>query len=152
MLLGDNEAVRLADPRLHQPAAALAAGELVDGCALRPSQPIDGRTAFEAALAEHEQRRETAVTAQLHALPLHRRLRTERAGFDSAYDAEHLYVCTSCALPCNDDPDGRGLLAARCACCGGSLVPLAYAPDLPPPLESSLDRIAARRAQLRRRR
>lgn len=153
VLLGDNEAVRLADPRLRRAAAALATGEVTDDLAFRPSHPVDGRMAFEAALAEHEQRRETAVVTQLHALPLRRRLRTDRTDLEAAYDAEHLYVCTSCALPRNDDdPGGRGLHAARCACCGGPLVPLAYAPDLPPPLEDSLDRIAARRRQLRGRR
>jgi hypothetical protein len=153
VLLGDNEAVRLADPRLSEPAATLAAGGLVEERDLWPSQVIDGRVAFEAALTEHEERRERAVAAQLHALPLHRRLRTDRTDLDAAYDAEHLYVCTSCALPRNDDdPGGRGLHAARCACCGQPLVPLAYDPDLPPPLEDSLDRIAARRQQLRSRR
>lgn len=81
------------------------------------------------------------------------RVRTDRDILDTAYDAEHLYVCTSCALPHNDDdPAGQGLHAARCACCGGPLVPLAHAPDLPPPLDDSLDRIAARRQQLRGRR
>jgi hypothetical protein len=151
VLLGmDNEAVRLADPRLRHPAAALAAGELVDDRALRPSHPIDGRAIFEQALVEHERRRDAAVTAHLHALALHRRLRTDRADLNAAYDAEHLYVCTGCALPRNDDdPTGQAQHATRCAHCGGPFVPLAHAPDLPPPLADSLDRIAARRERLR---
>ena len=37
----------LGDPRLRRPAAASAAGELVDDAALRPGHPFDGRVAFE---------------------------------------------------------------------------------------------------------
>ncbi len=149
VLLGANEAVRLGDPRLRRPAAALAAGELADDSALQRNDPIDGRAAFDLALAEYERRRAAAVTATLHDLPLHRRVRTDRADLDAAYDAEHLLVCTSCALPASldDDPTERAS-HARCRCCGGPLLALIDAPDLPPPLDESLSRIASRRQLL----
>lgn len=150
VLLGPNEAVRLGDPRLRRPAAALAGGELVDDSTLQRDEPIDGRAALEGALAEYEQRRGAAVTATIRDLPLHRRVRTDRANLDAVYDAEHLYVCTSCALPSghDDGATGRAPLVARCRCCGGPLVPLIDAPDLPPPLDDSLARIASRRQLL----
>ena len=153
VLLGPNEAVRLGDPRVRRPAAALAAGELVDDSTLQRDDPIDGRAALEGALAEYERRRTAAVTATIRDLPLHRRVRTDRADLDAAYDAEHLYVCTSCALPSghDDEATGRAPLVARCRCCGGPLVPLIDAPDLPPPLDDSLARIASRRQLLWRR-
>ena len=76
--------------------------------------------------------------------------RTDRTDLDAAYDAEHLYVCPSCALPSghDDEATGRTPLVARCRCCGGPLVPLMDAPDLPPPLDDSLARIASRRQLL----
>jgi len=151
-LLSENAAVRVSDPRLCRPAATVAAGDLADERDLRPGSPVDGHLALDEAMAEHERRRSAAVAASLHALPLHRRVRTDRADLEAAYDAAHLLVCPSCALPQNDDdPPGRGYRAPTCRCCGGSLVPLVDA-ALPPPLEESLAHVAARRAQLRGRR
>ena len=152
-LLEPNEAVRLGDPRVRRPAAALAAGELVDDFTLQRDEPIDGRAALEGALAEYERRRTAAVTATIRDLPLHRRVRVDRTDLDAAYDAEHLYVCTSCALPSgpDDEATGRAPLFARCRCCDGPLVPFIDAPDLPPPLDDSLARIASRRQLLRSR-
>ncbi len=148
VLLSGNEAVRYADPRLCRPAAALAGGALVDDRDLRPGTPIDGRAVVDEAMAEHERRRSAAVARALRDLPLHRRLRTERADLEAAYDAEHLLVCPTCAVPRNDeDPPGRRYHALACRCCGGALVRLVEAPMLPPPLAESLDRIAARRTR-----
>ena len=110
VLLGPNEAVRLGDPRVRRPAAALAAGELVDDSTLQRDDLIDGRAALEGALANYERRRTTAVTATIRDLPLHRRVRIDRADLDAAYDAEHLYVCTSCALPSGHDDEAREAL------------------------------------------
>ncbi|MDA8284830.1 MAG: replication-relaxation family protein [Actinomycetota bacterium] len=149
MLLSGNEAVRCADPRLCQPAATLASGALVGDRDLEPGSPIDGRTVVDEAMAEHERRRSAAVARALKGLPLHRRLRTERADLDAAYDAEHLLVCPSCAVPCNgEEPPGRSYHALVCRCCGGALIRLVEAPMLPPPLAESLERIAARRTRL----
>ncbi len=151
LLLSGNEAVRLGDPRLCRPAAELADGALLDDRTLRPISPIDGRIALEEAMAEHEQRRSAATVASLRGLPLHRRLRADRADLESAYDAEHLLICPSCALPRNDDdpPSFTYRHAPTCRCCGGPLVRLVEAPALAPPLEESLRCIAARRARLR---
>jgi hypothetical protein len=147
-LLGDNAAVRLGDPGLCRPAAAVAAGDLADDRDLRPGSPVDGRAVVDEAMAEHERRRSASVAGTLRALPLHRRLRTELADLEAAYDAEHLLVCPSCAVPCNDeDPPGHRYHGLACRCCGGALVRLVEAPVLPPPLAESLDRIAARRTQ-----
>jgi hypothetical protein len=152
-LLGDNAAVRLGDPRLCRPAAAVAAGDLADERDLRPVSPIDGHAALDEAMAEHEQRRSAAVSASLHALPLHRRVRADRAELEATYDGAHLLVCPSCALPRNDDDSPRhSSRAPTCRCCGGPLVRLVDAPALPPPLDESLARLAARRGQLRGRR
>jgi len=149
LLLSGTEAVRYDDPRLCQPAAALAGGALADDRDLQPGSPIDGRAVVDEAMAEHERRRSAAVARALRDLPLHRRLRTERADLEAAYDAEHLFVCPSCAVPCNDeDPPGRRYNTLACRCCGGALVRLVEAPVLSPPLEESLDRIAARRTRL----
>jgi len=149
VLLSGTEAVRYGDPRLCQPAAALASGALADDRDLQPASPIDGRAVVDEAMAEHERRRSASVARALRDLPLHRRLRTERADLEAAYDAEHLLVCPSCAVPCNDeDPPGRRYNALACRCCGGALVRLVDAPVLPPPLAESLDRIAARRTRL----
>jgi len=149
LLLSGTEAVRYGDPRLCQPAAALAGGALADDRDLQPGSPIDGRAVVDEAMAEHERRRSAAVARALRDLPLHRRLRTERADLEAAYDAEHLFVCPSCAVPCNDeDPPGHRYHALACRCCGGALVRLVEAPVLPLPLAESLDRIAARRTRL----
>ncbi len=148
--LGDNAAVRLGDPRLRRPAAEVARGDLANDRDLRPVSPIDGHAAVDEAMAEHERRRSASVAASLHALPLHRRVRADRANLEVAYDAAHLLVCPSCALPHNDeDPTRRPHHTPTCRCCGGTLVPLIEAPALPPPLEESLERVAARRALLR---
>ena len=149
-LVAQREAIRLSDPRLRRAAAALAAGHLVADYTLEPTSPIDGQQMVADALAHHDSRREQAVTAELHALPLHRRLRVARCDLEAAYDARHLYVCRRCALPHNvqRDPHEQGPLAMTCRCCGGSLVPAAEAPDLPPPLEDSLARVADRSEQL----
>ena len=154
VLLAQAEAIRLSDPRLRRAAAALAGGHLVADHTLEPASPIDGHQMAADAMAHHEARREQAVTAELHALPLHRRLRVARADLEAAYDARHLYVCRGCALAHNVecDPHGQGPLAVTCQCCGGSLVPAAEVPDLPPPLEDSLARVAARRERLGSRR
>ncbi len=149
-LLGDNAAVRVADPRLCRPAAAVAGGDLADERDLRPVSPIDGHAALDEAMAEHERLRSAAVVASLRALPLHRRVRADRADLETTYDADHLLVCPSCALPRNDDdPPGRSPRTPTCRCCGGPLVPLVDAPALPAPLDESLERVAARRSQLR---
>jgi hypothetical protein len=152
-LLGDNAAARVGDPRLCRPAAAVAAGDLADERDLRPVSPVDGHAVLDEAMAEHEQRRSAAVAASLHALPLHRRVRADRADLEATYDAAHLLVCPSCALPRNDDdPPGRGYRTSTCRCCDGPLIRLIDAPALSPPLEESLARLAARRSQLRGRR
>jgi hypothetical protein len=149
LLLSGNEAIRSGDPRLCQPAAVLARGALADDRDLQPGSPVDGRAVVDEAMAEHERLRSASVARALRDLPLHRRLRTERADLEAAYDAEHLFVCPSCAVPCNDeDPPGRRYNALACRCCGGALVRLVDAPVLPPPLAESLDRIAARRTRL----
>jgi hypothetical protein len=150
VLVAQHEAIRLSDPRLRRAAAALAAGHLVADYTLEPASPIDGRAAETDAMAHHEARRAAAVTAELAALPLHRRLRVARCDLEAAYDARHLYVCPRCAVPAKVEPDPieRGPLAMTCRCCGGSLVPPGEAPDLPPPLDDSLFRVAARREQL----
>ena len=154
VLLTQHEAIRLSDPRLRRTAATLAAGHLVADYTLEPASPIDGQQMVEDAMAHHEARREQAVTAELAALPLHRRLRVARTDLEAAYDARHLYVCRRCALPHNveRDPIEHGPLAVTCRCCGGSLVPAAETPDLPPPLEDSLARVASRRRRLGSRR
>ncbi len=153
VLLSGNEAVRTADPRLCQPAAVLADGALVDDRDLQLGSPIDGRAVVDEAMAEHERRRSAAVARALRDLPLHRRLRTERADLEAAYDAEHLFVCPSCAVPCNDEaPPGHSYHVLACRCCGGALVRLVDAPVLPPTLAESLERIAARRTRLSDRR
>lgn len=150
LLLSGNKAVRLGDPRLCRPAAELATGALLDDRALQPISPIDGGVALAEAMAEHEQRRSAAVARILRDLPIHRRLRADKADLEAAYDAEHLLVCPSCALPRNDDdpPSFSYRHAPTCRCCGGPLVRLVDA-TLPATLEDSLQRIAMRRAQLR---
>jgi hypothetical protein len=149
VLLSGNEAVRYGDPRLCQPAAALAGGALVDNRDLQPGSPIDGRAVVDEAMAEHERRRAAAVTRALRELPIHRRLRTDRADLEAAYNAEHLLVCPTCAVPRNDEESpGRSYHVLACRCCGGAVVRLVDAPELPPPLEESLERIAARRTRL----
>ena len=150
VLLAQAEAIRLSDPRLRRAAAALAGGHLVPDYNLEPASPIDGHQMAADAMAEHVARREQAVTAELHALTLHRRLRVARRDLEAAYDARHLYVCRRCALAHNveRDPHEQGPLTVICQCCGGSLVPAADVPDLPPPLEDSLAQVAARRERL----
>jgi hypothetical protein len=148
-LLGDNAAIRLGDPRLRRPTAAVAAGDLADDRDLRPVSPIDGHVALDEAMAEHERHRSAAVATSLHGLPLHRRVRADRADLEAAYDAAHLLVCPNCALPRNDDDLPGGISRApTCRCCGGQLVPLVDEPALPPALDESLSRLAARRSQL----
>ena len=125
VLLSGNDAVRYGDPRLCRPAAPLAGGALVDDRDLQPGSPIDGRAALDEAMAEHERRRSASVARALRDLPLHRRLRTERADLEVAYDAERLLVCPTCAVPRNDeDPPGRRYHAPACRCCGGALTRL----------------------------
>jgi hypothetical protein len=152
VLLGENEAVSHQDPRLLRPAAALAAGHLVRDRDLRPVGSLDGARLHDEAMAEHEARRARAVGSQLHALPLHRRLRADRAELEAAYDREHLLVCPTCALPRNDDESapsfGRPRASLACRSCGGPLVALLDAPDLPPALHDSIARIAARKEWL----
>lgn len=99
VLLSGNEAVRYADPRLCGPAAVLAGGALVDNRELQPGSPIDRRVVVDEAMAEHERRRTAAVARALRDLPLHRRLRTDRADLETAYDAEHLLVCPTSPCP-----------------------------------------------------
>jgi hypothetical protein len=152
VLLGANEAVSHRDPRLRRPAATVASGDLVSERELRPVGSRDGAQLHDDAMAEHEARRDRAVGSQLHALPLHRRLRADRAALEAAYDAEHLLVCPTCALPRNDDEGapsfGRPRAPLACRSCGGPLVALVDAPDLPPALHDSIARIAARRERL----
>jgi hypothetical protein len=151
-LLHANDAISHRDPRLRRPAAALAAGHLVNERDLRPTGSLDGAQLHDGAMAEHETRRARAIGSQLHALPFHRRLRADRAELEAAYDAEHLLVCPTCALPRNDDEGvssfGRPRAPLACRSCGGPLVALVDAPDLPPALHDSLARIAARRERL----
>jgi hypothetical protein len=152
VLLDTNEAVSHRDPRLLRPAAALAVGHLVRDRDLRPAGSLDGARLHDEAMAEHEARRARAVGSQLHALPLHRRLRADRAELEAAYDAEHLLVCPTCALPRNDDESapsfGRPRAPLACRSCGGPLAALLDAPDLPPALHDSLARIAACRERI----
>jgi hypothetical protein len=150
-LLAQRQAIALGDPLVRRPAAMLAAGGLVADYELERKDPIDGRAVAEAAITEHEARREAAVTASLQALPLHRRLVASRADLEAAYDARHLCVCPRCGTPQNDDEDPAtsGYHGARCRCCAGRVVPVVEAPELPPPLEDSLARIATRRERLR---
>ncbi|MGH9055727.1 MAG: replication-relaxation family protein [Acidimicrobiales bacterium] len=149
-LMGQRQAVALGDPRLRPTAGALARGELVADYELECSDPIDGRAAVDAAMAEHETRRDAAATASLQALPLHRRLVANRADLAADYDARHLCVCPRCGIPKNDDEDPAisGYGGARCPCCGDRVVPMVEAPELPPSLEDFLERIVTRREQL----
>ena len=148
-VLGDNDAVRLGDPRLRRPVADLAAGVLVPDHTLRPVSPIDGPALAAEVLDDHSRRRDLAIMAQLHALPLHRRLRTDRTQVEATYDAEHLLICQGCTLPHSHERDTSSFTPTpRCRCCGGELVHLVGA-ELPPPLEESLSRVAARRSDLR---
>jgi len=148
-VLEDNDAVRLGDPRLRRPAAKLAAGALVPDHTLCPVSPMEGAALAAEELAEHSRRRDVAVTAKLHALPLRRRLRADRDELEAAYDAEHLLVCQGCALPHSHERDPSSFAPVpRCRCCGGDLVRFAAA-ELPPPLEESLRQVAARRSDLR---
>lgn len=155
-LLGQNEAVTRRDPRLRRPAAAVAAGGLAADRDLQPGDVLDGDRLHDEAMAEHEARRSAAVNAQLQALPLHRRVRADRAEVEAAYDTEHLHICPDCALPRNDDDPhsvyGRPLAPLACRGCGGALVRLVNAPGLPPALDESLAQIAARRERLGSRR
>ncbi len=150
-LLALRPAITLGDPLLRRPAARLAAGGLLADYELVREDPTDGQAAADEAMAEHERRREAAVTASLQALPLHRRIVANRADLEAAYDARHFCVCPRCGIPKNDDegPAASGYYGARCLCCGGSVVPAIDAPELPPPLKDSLARIATRREQLR---
>lgn len=150
LLLAQRQAIALGDPRLRQPAATLATGGLLSDHALVCTEPVDGRAATDAAMAEHEVRREAAVTASLQALSLHRRIVTNRADLEADYDARHLCVCPSCGIPKNDDEDpaASGYGGARCRCCGGQVVLMVEAPEVPPRLEDSLTRIATRRERL----
>ena len=152
VLLDANQSVSKRDPRLLRPAAALAAGHLVNERELRPAGSRDGTQLHDEAMAEHEARQARAVASRLRALPLHRRLRADRAELEAAYDAEHLFVCPGCALPRNDDEGepslGRPRAPFACRSCRGPLVRLVDAPDLPPALHDSLARIAARKERL----
>lgn len=112
VLLTGNEAVRSADPRLCRPAAVLAGGALVDDRDLQLGSLIDGRAVIDEAMAEHERRRSVAVARALRDLPLHRRLRTERADLEAAYDAEHLFVCPR--APCRATTRRRPAAATTC--------------------------------------
>ncbi|MGH9077920.1 MAG: replication-relaxation family protein [Acidimicrobiales bacterium] len=150
-LLAQRQAIALGDPRLRLPAAVLASGGLVADSEFVIEHPIDGQKATDEAMAEHEARREAAVTASLGALPLHRRLVANCADLEADYDARHLCVCARCGIPRNDDEDQAASprYGARCRCCGGSVVPMVEAPELPPTLEVSFARIATRREQIR---
>jgi hypothetical protein len=151
LLLSGSEAVRMADPRLRRVAAAVAVGDLVADRDLEPQGILDGNRLYDEAMAEHEARRGAIVTAQLHALPLHRRVRADRGMLEAAYDAQHLLVCCDCALPRNDDEPpayGRRQAPVSCRSCGGPLVPLMDATELAPALHDSLARITARRVEL----
>ena len=150
-LFAQRQAIALNDPLLRRLAAALAAGRLVADYELERENPVDGRAEADEAMAEHEARREMAVAANLQALPLHRRLVASRGALEAAYDARHLCICPRCGVPKNDDEDPAipGCRGARCRCCGGVVVPVVDAPELSPPLDDSLARIATRREQLR---
>ena len=150
-LFAQHEALALSDPLLRRPAEALAVGALVADEELERTVPIDGRAAVADAMAEHERRREVAVTAELQSLPLHRRLLTSRTDLEAAYDARHLCVCPRCGVPRNDDEDPAvsGYHGVRCRYCGGSVVPIAECPELPAELDDSIARIADRRELLR---
>jgi hypothetical protein len=149
-LLAQRQAIAVSDPHLRPLTATLANGGLVADHELVRERPTDGREAADEAMAEHETRREAAVTANIQALPLHRRLVVNRADLDADYDARHLCVCPRCGVPQNDDEDPAASHhdGARCRCCGDSVVPMIEYPELPPPLEDSLDRIASRRERL----
>jgi hypothetical protein len=149
-LLSQRQAIALCDPHLRLAAARLAKGDLVADYELVREHPTDGRRVAMEAMGEHEARRETSVMASLQALPLHRRLVANRADLDATYDARHLCVCARCGIPKNDDEDPvtSGYHRAHCLSCGGSVVPMVEAPELPAPLADSLTLIAARRERL----
>ena len=140
----------LGDPLLRRPAEALSAGELVAEYELERKEPIDGRAAVAATVAEHERRREVAVIAEIQTLPLHWRLLTSRVELEAAYDARHLCVCPRCGAPRNDDEDPAvsSYHGVRCRCCGGTVVPMVERPELPAELDDSIARIASRRERL----
>ncbi len=145
--MSQRKAIALCDPRLRQPAAALAAGHLVADHALAERErPTDGRAAYAEATVEHEQRREASVSASVAALPLHRRLRADRQDLEAAYDMKYLYVCEHCAVPRNVDDD-RATYVSHCRWCGGSLVPW-FEADPTPAVDDSVARITARRDRL----
>ena len=149
-LLAQHEALALGDPLLRRPAEALAAGDLVAEYELERKEPIDGRAAVAATVAEHERRREVAVIAEIQTFPLHRRLLAKRADLEASYDARHLCVCPRCGVPRNDDEDPAvsGYHGVRCRCCAGTVVPMSTCPELPAELDDSIARIADRREQL----
>jgi hypothetical protein len=149
-LLAQRQAIALGDPHLRRVAATLARGDLVADHELVRQHPIDGQRASDEAMAEHEARREAAVTANIQGLPLHRRLVANRADLEADYDARHLCVCPHCGVPQNDDEDRAAShdYGGHCRCCGESVVPMVERPELPPPLEGSLARIASRRERL----
>jgi hypothetical protein len=150
-LLAHRQAIALGDPLLRRPAAALARGDLVADYELERTEPLDGRAAADAAMAEHVARRDVAVASSLQALPLHRRLVANRADLEADYDVRHLCVCPCCGVPKNDDedPSASGYHGARRRCCAGPVVPMVEAPELSPPIEHSLAQIATRRERLR---
>ncbi|MDA8070628.1 MAG: replication-relaxation family protein [Actinomycetota bacterium] len=150
-LLAQHEALALGDPLLRRSAEALGSGDLVADYELQRTEPIDGRATVARAMAEHERRREVAVTAELQTLPLHRRLLASRAELEAAYDARHLCVCPRCGVPRNNDEDPgiSGYHGVRCRCCGGQVVPVVEAPVLPAELDDSIARITDRRERLR---
>lgn len=127
------------DPRLRPPAAALAAGELVERWRLGREGSVDGDAASAQAAADYESRREEAVATKLHNLPLHRRLASSRAALSADYDVRHLVVCVDCGIARHDEPEYRRYgNRACCPLCNGDLVPAHELAGLPPTLEVSL--------------
>ena len=137
--LVDRAASSVNDPRLRRPAAALAAGELVEPWRLGREGSVDGDAASAEAALDHESRREAAVATTLRNLPLHRRLASSRVALSADYDVRHQVVCVDCGIARHDDPEYRRYgNRAQCPLCDGDLVPAHELTGLPPELEDSL--------------
>jgi hypothetical protein len=133
------------DPRLHRPAADLAAGLLVQAWRLDREPGPDAHMAAAQASVEYKARRDAAVADAVRALPLHRRLAPSRAALEADYDAQHLVVCVDCAIVRHDDPEQRRYGGpGRCPLCEGDLVAASQTPGLPPDLGDSLALVAER--------
>ncbi|MGH9086719.1 MAG: replication-relaxation family protein [Acidimicrobiales bacterium] len=144
-VLANVDAIAVDDPRLCQPAAGIAAGELVPEWTLTKEGVTDRRVVAAEAAADYEARRQAAVADHLRQLPVHRRLVASEAALVGEYDDRHLVICTDCGIARHERDDPYGYQSDSCPVCAGPLVPAVQQPDVLPPLGES---IAAIRGQL----